>query len=138
YLTCSQRQYFRFLEEVTSPLTQSSPEVQAELAAAINDHLRHDGYRLSIARWLSGSPVYKVRPTALGSPADDAISQALADFDPDTVHARWTQALDRRDTDPAGAITLARTLLEDVCKWIIVEAGETCGEKDALPVLYRK
>lgn len=137
YLTCSQRQFFRFLEEVTSPLTQS-PEVQTNLAAAINDHLRHDGYRLIIVRRLSGSPVYEVQPAALGTPADDAISQALADFDPDTVHARWTQALDRRDTDPAGAITLARTLLEDVCKWIIIEAGETYKEKDDLPVLYRK
>lgn len=137
YLTCSQRQFFRFLEEITSPLTQSS-EVQTDLAAAINDHLRHDGYRLIVARRLSGSPVYEVQPSALGSPADDGISQVLANFDPDTVHARWTQALDRRDTDPAGAITLARTLLEDVCKWIIMEAGETYGEKDDLPVLYRK
>jgi hypothetical protein len=137
YLTCSQKQLFRFLEEVTSPLTQT-PEVQIELAAAINDHLRHDGYRLTIVRRLSGSPVYEVQPAAIGSPADDAISQALTDFEPDTVAARWTQALDRRDTDPAGAITLARTLLEDVCKWIIVEAGEAYEEKDDLPVLYRK
>lgn len=137
YLTCSQKQFFRFLEEITSPLTQS-PEAQTELATAINNHLRHDGYRLNIARRLSGSPVYEVQPVAIGSPADEAISQALADFDPDTVHARWTQALDRRDTDPAGAITLARTLLEDVCKWIIAEAGECYEEKDDLPVLYRK
>lgn len=137
YLTCSQRQLFRFLEEVTSPLTQS-PNAQTELATAINEHLRHDGYRLFIARRLSGSPVYEVQPAALGSPADDGISQALADFEPDTVAARWTQALDRRDTDPEGAITLARTLLEDVCKWIIAEAGTTYEEKDDLPVLYRK
>lgn len=137
YLTCSQRQFFRLLEEVTSPLTQS-PEVQTDLAAAINEHLRHDGYRLIIVRQLSGSPVYEVQPAALTSPADDVISQALAEFDPDTVHSRWTQALDRRSTDPAGAITLARTLLEDVCKWIIIEAGETYEEKDDLPVLYRK
>ncbi|MDS1138764.1 abortive infection family protein [Nitratireductor indicus] len=137
YLTCSQRQFFRFLEEVTSPLTQSR-ENQTDLAAAINEHLRHDGYRLIIVRRLSGSPVYEVQPAALGSPSDDAISQALAEFDTETVHARWTQALDRRDTDPAGAITLARTLLEDVCKWIIIEAGETYEEKDDLPVLYRK
>ncbi|MFK0690904.1 abortive infection family protein [Mesorhizobium sp. IMUNJ 23033] len=137
YLKCSQKQFFRFLEEVTSPLTQS-PEIQPELAAAINEHLRHDGYRLTIVRRLSGSPVYEVQPAAIGSPADDTISQVLADFEPDTVAVRWTQALDRRDTDPQGAITLARTLLEDVCKWIIVEAGETFEERDDLPALYRK
>jgi hypothetical protein len=39
---------------------------------------------------------------------------------------------------PEGAITLARTLLEDVCKWILDEAGETWREADDLPVLYRK
>jgi AbiJ N-terminal domain 3/Abortive infection C-terminus len=136
-LTCSQRRFFRFLEEVTNPLVQS-PAVQAEISAAINEHLRHDGYRLTLVRRLSGSPVFQVQPAALGSPADTSISETLAAFDADTVHARWTQALDRRDSDPEGAITLSRTLLEDVCKWIIVEAGETYQEKDDLPVLYRK
>ncbi|MES0036059.1 abortive infection family protein [Mesorhizobium sp. M0046] len=136
-LSCSQHQFFRFLEEVSSPLAQS-PEAQSEIVGVINDHLRHDGYRLTAIRKLSGSPVYQVQPAALGSPSDDGISQALEAFDPGTVHARWTQALDRRDTDPEGAITLARTLLEDVCKWIIVESGETFGEKDDLPLIYRK
>jgi hypothetical protein len=136
-LTCSQRQFFRFLEGVTSPLSQT-PEAQANLAAAINDLIRHDGFRLTIVRRMSGSPVYEVQAAAIGSPADVAISQALAAYDADTIHARWTQALDRRDTNPEGAITLARTLLEDVCKWIIVEAGEEYEEKDDLPALYKK
>lgn len=136
-LTCSQKQFFRFLEEVTSPLAQS-PDTQADLVAAINDQIRHDGFRLTIVRRMSGSPVYEVQAAAIGSPADTGISQALAAYDADTIHARWTQALDRRDTNPEGAITLARTLLEDVCKWIIVEAGEEYEEKDDLPVLYKK
>lgn len=136
-LTCSQRQFFHFLEGVTSPLTQSA-EAQAELVSAINDLIRHDGFRLTIARMMSGSPVYAVQAAAIGSPADTGISQALAAYDADTIHARWTQALDRRDTNPEGAITLARTLLEDVCKWIIVEAGEEYEEKDDLPQLYKR
>ena len=135
--TCSQRQFFKFIEEATGPLARE-PEKQAELAAAITDILRHDGFRLVIVGRMSGSPVYQVQPAALGSPADTAISEALAAYDADTIHARWTQALDRRDTDPEGAITLARTLLEDVCKWIIVEAGEEYEEKDDLPALYKK
>ncbi|MEI5682752.1 abortive infection family protein [Mesorhizobium sp. CCNWLW179-1] len=136
-LSCSQKQFFRFLEEITSPLVQSQT-VQSELAAAINEQLRHDGYRLTSVRKLSGSPVYEVQPAALGSPSDISISETLAAFDADTIHARWTQALDRRDTDPEGAITLARTLLEDICKWIIVEAGQDYAEKDDLPALYKK
>ncbi|KQZ43279.1 hypothetical protein ASD63_33820 [Ensifer sp. Root558] len=136
-LTCSQRQFFQFLEEVTSPLAQS-PDTQSELVAAINDHIRHDGFKLTIVRRMSGSPVYEVQDAAIGSPADTGISQVLAAYDADTIHARWTQALDRRDTNPEGAITLARTLLEDVCKWIIVEAGEEYDEKDDLPQLYKR
>ncbi|MGO8024854.1 abortive infection family protein [Rhizobium leguminosarum] len=136
-LTCSQRQFFRFLQEVTSPLAQS-PETQADLVAAINDHIRHDGFRLTIIRRMSGSPVYEVKAAALGSPADAAISQALAAYDADTIHARWTEALDRRDTNPEGAITIARTLLEDVCKWIIIEADDEYDEKDDLPQLYKR
>jgi hypothetical protein len=62
----------------------------------------------------------------------------LAAFDPDNVHQRWEAAMERRSTDPAGAITLARTLLEDVCKWVLTEAGETFEDADELPVLYRK
>lgn len=136
-LHCSQRQFFRFLEEVTSPMAQNA-DGQEWLANAINDHIRHDGFRLSVVRRMSGSPVYQVRAAPVGSPADNDISKALEAYDPDTIHARWTQALDRRDTDPEGAITLARTLLEDVCKWIIVEADDDYEEKDDLTQLYRK
>ena len=87
---------------------------------------------------ISGSPVYSIKSVAIGSPADQSISEALAAFDPDNVHARWFAALERRSIDPAGAITLARTLMEDVCKWLINETGSTWNEDDDLPVLYRK
>lgn len=136
-LSCSQSVFFLFLQEVTSPLAQTS-DVQRRLVKEINEQLRHDGFKLEVVRFLSGSPVYSVKASATGSPSDDGISAALAVFDPETVQPRWTQALERRDTDAEGAITLARTLLEDVCKWILHEAEETWEEKDDLPVLYRK
>lgn len=87
---------------------------------------------------LSGTPIYAVQRATLGSPADQAISTALRAFNPDDVHARWSAAVDRRQDDPQGAITLARTLLEDVCKWILTEAGETYDDRNDLPALYRK
>lgn len=136
-LTCSRTQLFRFLEAVTGPEAQTA-ERQAALATSLDALLRPDGYSMVVARRLSGCPVYEVRSARSGSPADEAISAALAAFDPTQVHARWTAALDRRTTDPAGAITLARTLLEDVCKWILEESQNTWGEADDLPVLYRK
>lgn len=134
----SRAEFFRFLREAVSPLVQS-PERQAQLVTAINEHLRHDGYSLLEAGRISGSPHYHVKPLATGSPADSAISAVLAEFSPDDVHARWASALERRANDPSGAITLARTLLEDVCKWILSDSGETSWkDSDDLPVLYRK
>lgn len=55
------------------------------------------------------------------APADVDISDALKRFDEDGVHAVWVKALERRHTDPDGAITSARTLLETVCKHILDE-----------------
>lgn len=70
------------------------------------------------------------------APADAAMSEALATFDPDGVHAVWTKALARRASDPEGAITVARTLLETVCKRILDEKAGGYSEKDDLPKLY--
>lgn len=53
------------------------------------------------------------------SPGDSVVSDALQSFDADGVHAVWSKALSRRNADPEGAITMARTLLETVCKRIL-------------------
>jgi hypothetical protein len=136
-LTCSQQQFFRFLEEVTDPIVQSA-ERQAQLVEAINVHLKHDGFALQVRRRMSGSPVYAVAQLPTGVPSDEGISATLEAFNPDVIHGRWQAALERRANNPEGAITLSRTLLEDVCKWIIHEAGESYDEMDDLPALYRK
>ena len=104
-LTCSRAQLFKFLAAVTAPEARSETE-QVELAGEIDTLLRHDGYTLALAGRISGSPFYAVRPAPTGSPADESISAALAAFDPTQVHARWTMAMERRGSEPAGAITL--------------------------------
>ncbi|MGR9426276.1 abortive infection family protein [Rhizobium leguminosarum] len=136
-LRCSRAQLFKFLEAVTAPESRTG-EDQIELVAKIDTLLRQDGFTLVATGRMSGSPFYSVRAAPSGSPADDSISAALAAFDPTQVHARWTMAMERRASEPEGAITLARTLLEDVCKWILDQSGETWQETDDLPVLYRK
>lgn len=55
------------------------------------------------------------------TPAHNAISDSLKDFNEESVHSVWTRALERRHSDPEGAITAARTLLETVCKHILDE-----------------
>ena len=136
-LDCSKALLFRFLEATVHP-TAISDEHQAGRVERINRHLQHDGYRLTRTGRMSGSPVYTVEAAALGSPAEAGISSTLARFEPDQVLARWTAALDRRATDPAGAITLARTLLEDVCRWLLHDLGVDATDQDDLPALYRK
>ncbi|MBW4575078.1 MAG: abortive infection family protein [Aphanothece sp. CMT-3BRIN-NPC111] len=71
-------------------------------------------------------------------PADDDISAILVDFDTEHVHIAWQKALERRNEDPEAAITMARTLIESVCKHILDEAGITHSDKDDLPKLYKE
>jgi len=72
------------------------------------------------------------------APADAVVSDTLASFDADGVHAVWEKALARRRTDPEGAITIARALLETVCKRVLDEAGPPGYPDDAdLPKLYK-
>jgi len=136
-MTASRALLFRFLEESVHP-TAIDDDLQKVRVERINSHLQHDGYRLVRTGSISGSAVFKVVAHVIGSPADAAISSALQRFDPEFIHGRWTAALDRRANDPAGAITLARTLLEDVCRWLLDELGEAASDQDDLPMLYRK
>lgn len=138
-LGCSQQRLFATLEAVLHPRTRDEGE-QRRLADAINEPLRRDGFALLPTGRLSGYPIYSVQevtpPHGGGAPADADISAVLGAFDEAGVQAAWTKALERRDRDPEGAITMARTLLEKVCKHIIEEAGRSYGENDDLPKLY--
>jgi Abortive infection C-terminus len=71
------------------------------------------------------------------APADLDISTALGSFDEEGVHRAWTRALSRRTSDPEGAITAARTLLETVCKRVLDETSGTYDDKEDLPKLYQ-
>jgi hypothetical protein len=70
------------------------------------------------------------------APGDAIVSDALQSFDEDGVHAVWSKALHRRTQDPEGAITVARTLLETVCKRILDDIPVTYSDKEDLPKLY--
>jgi hypothetical protein len=128
---------FRFLELAVHPETVDE-DTQAARVSKLNDELKNDGFRLSQSSRLSGYPVYTVEQMGDAAPSHSIISGALARFNPDQIHVRWEAALERRATDPAGAITLARTLLEDVCGWLLAELNVTVTDQDDLPTLYRK
>jgi hypothetical protein len=71
------------------------------------------------------------------APADTTVADILASFDVEGVHRVWAKALERRESDPEGAITSARTLLETVCKYILDAEGVAYTDKEDLPALYR-
>jgi hypothetical protein len=69
--------------------------------------------------------------------ADREVTDILGRVTTDTVREVWERAQARRADDPDGAITLARTLLETVCKHIIKVSGGSYEDTDELPRLYR-
>jgi uncharacterized protein YfkK (UPF0435 family) len=71
-----------------------------------------------------------------GMPGDEIVSTALETFDAEGVNAVWRKALTRRISDPEGAITVARTLVETVCKRILDELSVDYDDKEDLPKLY--
>lgn len=71
-----------------------------------------------------------------GGPALE-VSDTLAVFDVEHVQAVWVKALDRRQSDPDGAITAARALLETVLKHILDSEGVDPGDRADLPKLWR-
>nr|WP_249170879.1 abortive infection family protein [Burkholderia vietnamiensis] len=70
------------------------------------------------------------------APADHIVSAAIEKFDAEHIKAAWSKALERRETDPEGAITSARTLLESVCKHILEETSTEHEDAPDLNKLY--
>lgn len=71
-----------------------------------------------------------------GGAADATITDGLDVYDAPAVQAFWAKALERRSTDPDGAVTAASTLLEEVCKHIIEDSGAAWELKWNMPKLY--
>jgi hypothetical protein len=70
------------------------------------------------------------------SPVADTAGQALTRLSSEAVQGAWRRALARQTDDPEGAITLARSLLESVCKHILDDLGEDYPDDADMPKLY--
>lgn len=103
-----------------------------KVSSQIEDALRQvSGSELVIRRFY-----WSGKATIPRSPVDQAVAEALSTVDSEHVRIAWKKAMDRRESDPEGAITAARTLLESVCKFILDENGIPYNDKDDLPKLY--
>lgn len=87
--------------------------------------------------WNEFRPMLEMLERGGQTPSDQVVSGAIEKFDSAHIQAAWSKALDRRASDPEGAITVARTLLESVCKHILDEAKIEYGEAPELNKLYR-
>ena len=88
--------------------------------------------------WNEFSPLMDLLEGRDKKPSDTTISDGLKSFDEDGIHAIWAKALERRKTDSEGAITMARTLMEAVCKHILDDSEvEYERDKIELPDLYK-
>ena len=87
--------------------------------------------------WDQFRPILEFLEQGGARPSDKVVSVALEAFDSAHVQAAWSKALERRASDPEGAITMARTLLESVCKHILEEAGAQIDDSPDLNKLYR-
>jgi len=70
------------------------------------------------------------------SGAEQVATATLEVVDSPHVRSAWRKALERRNRDPDGAITAARTLLESVCKHILDVQEIAYDRKADLPKLY--
>ena len=86
--------------------------------------------------WSEFSPLLEYLEKGGKVPSDKPISEILKRFNSESVQLIWSKALDRRQSDPEGAITAARTLLETICKHILDEKSIVYESDTDLPKLY--
>lgn len=69
-------------------------------------------------------------------PSNESTKTILQEIDWDSVSNIWDKALARLNSDTEGAITLARTLLEDLSKCILDESKIPYSDTESLSTLY--
>ncbi len=81
-------------------------------------------------------PVLSMLEAEVRTPSDVTITATVKAVSSDYIQEVWHKALERRSTDPEGAITAARTLLESTCKHILDAAGAKYDDILDLPKLH--
>ncbi len=88
--------------------------------------------------WNEFEPLLNRLETGAISPAEAGITGGLDRFNSDEVSRSWRRVLNRASTDPEGAITAARNLLETVLKHILDDLRVSYDHDSIeLPDLYR-
>lgn len=87
--------------------------------------------------WAEFQPMLDILEGKNISPSDNHITDGLKSYDEAGVSEAWTKALARRLSDPEGAITAARSLIETVCKHILDDRKITYDRNTEMSELYK-
>lgn len=87
--------------------------------------------------WGAFSPLLEKLEFLKTNPISDSVDGTLKTFDIENVSSTWSKITRRREEDPEGAITAARTMLEDVCKYVLEELKVEHPAVMDLPDLYK-
>lgn len=88
--------------------------------------------------WNEFHPLLNILERGGPVPSDEFVNKGVKKINAAHVQAAWFKSLDRRSSDPEGAITSARTLIETVCKHILDDMGVKYDDTVDLPKLYKK
>lgn len=72
------------------------------------------------------------------APISSLLEEAVATLHVPATEELWRKMIARLRTDPEGAITAARTLVETVCKTICEDLGVPLSDDPELPELYKE
>ncbi|HUV29893.1 MAG TPA: abortive infection family protein [Acidobacteriota bacterium] len=109
----------------TKPLVPSWLRVNRDVAQFWN-FIKHKFHTYAERRrfiWDEMSRLLSYCESCQPFPAQESISEVVRRFDEAGINTAWQKALERKSSDPEGAITLSRTILESVCKHILDEQG---------------
>lgn len=96
----------------------SEPETLKTVIGHLNSYLIHDGYELQ----QQGSNC-RLLKRGTSAPVVTTLSEKLAVVDFDTVQRDLDRALASVETDPEDAVTAACSVIESLCRSVLVELG---------------
>jgi hypothetical protein len=88
--------------------------------------------------WSELEPLFTFVERGGAQPTARSLQPLIAAGTSASIEEAWSRIQLRRATDPEGAITLARTLLESTCKELLHKLGNGSSDKDELPKLYER
>lgn len=123
----------RIIEKAADPRDfVTEPEKVPQVIGYLNQFLRLDGLELQH----QGSQV-RLIPAGSSAPALAALVQKTRTIDFDTVQRDLERALASASTDPEDAVTAACSVIESVCRSVLIELGIKLPDKRDILGLYK-